>query len=129
MLYTKKLKQLHPYVFAGLNDNYLMDHTFKARILPEIAILEAVSEYLGVEVEDVQGQSRNAELVIARHISMYLIKKHSMMSLKSIGSLFGDRDHATVIHACKTVKNRAETDKRYRKRLDMCRNHVLLKLS
>ena len=45
-------------------------------------------------------------------------KKFTKASLASIGSQIGKRDHATVLHACKTVDNLAETDKQFRKYID-----------
>jgi chromosomal replication initiator protein len=46
---------------------------------------------------------------------MYFSKKMTKASLASIGAKIGHRDHATVLHACKTVDNLAFTDKQFRK--------------
>jgi len=46
---------------------------------------------------------------------MYFSKRMTKASLASIGSQIGNRDHATVLHACKTVDNMLETDKQFRK--------------
>ena len=45
---------------------------------------------------------------------MYFAKKYTKASLASIGSQIGKRDHATVLHACRTVENLADTDKQFR---------------
>ena len=49
---------------------------------------------------------------------MFFSKKFTKASLASIGSIIGQRDHATVLHACKTVDNLAFTDKQFRKYVD-----------
>jgi chromosomal replication initiator protein len=45
---------------------------------------------------------------------MYLAKKHLDLSTSKIGQQIGRRDHATVLHACKTIANLLETDKQFR---------------
>jgi len=52
--------------------------------------------------------------VQARQLAMYFAKKYTKASLSSIGSQIGKRDHATVLHACKTVSNLSETDRVFR---------------
>lgn len=47
----------------------------------------------------------------ARHISMFLAKKYTELSLACIGDVIGKRDHATVLHACKTIGERMAVDK------------------
>jgi hypothetical protein len=54
--------------------------------------------------------SRKREYVNARQISMKLSKQYSRCSLAKIGSEHGGRDHATVLHACKTVDNLIDTN-------------------
>ena len=49
---------------------------------------------------------------------MFFAKKFTKSSLANIGSQIGDRDHATVLHACKTVDNLVSTDKQFRKFVD-----------
>ena len=45
---------------------------------------------------------------------MYFAKKHTKSSLATIGLQCGNKDHATVLHACRTVNNLIETDKQFR---------------
>jgi chromosomal replication initiator protein len=49
---------------------------------------------------------------------MFFAKKFTKASLANIGSQIGDRDHATVLHACKTVDNLVATDKQFKKFVD-----------
>ena len=50
--------------------------------------------------------------------NMFFAKKYTKASLASIGSQIGKRDHATVLHACKTVDNLSSTDKQFKKYVD-----------
>ena len=76
------------------------------------SILNAVSEYYDISLALITGKTRKQEVVLARQTAMYIIKQHTQLSLKSIGSHFGGRDHTTVIHSCQMVKNYLDTDSR-----------------
>ena len=78
-------------------------------------IQEIVSEYFQLSVEELQSKTRKRHVVQARQLAMFFAKKYTKLSLASIGKLIGKRDHATVLHACKTVDNLNETDKQFRK--------------
>ena len=78
-------------------------------------IQEIVSEYFQLTVEELQSKTRKRHVVQARQLAMFFAKKYTKLSLANIGKLIGKRDHATVLHACKTVDNLNETDKQFRK--------------
>lgn len=77
-------------------------------------IIKTVADYYNVEVDSVNTKSRKREIVLVRQTAMYLAKKHLDLSTSKIGYQIGRRDHATVLHACKTIANLLETDKQYR---------------
>ena len=81
-------------------------------------IIKTVSSYYGVEVSAINTRSRKREVVLVRQVAMFLAKKYLDMSSAKIGQYIGDRDHATVLHACKAVTNLAETDKQFRNELN-----------
>ncbi len=81
-------------------------------------IIKKVSDYYGVEAESINTRSRKREVVLVRQVAMYLSKKYLDMSTSKIGQYIGKRDHATVLHACKTIANLAETDKQFRNELN-----------
>ena len=81
-------------------------------------IIKKVAEFYGVEPAAINTRSRKREVVLVRQVSMFLAKKYLDMSTSKIGQYVGDRDHATVLHACKTITNLAETDKQFRSELN-----------
>jgi chromosomal replication initiator protein len=78
-------------------------------------IQKIVSDYFQMDVETLQSKTRKRHIVQARQLAMFFAKKFTKASLASIGSQIGKRDHATVLHACKTVNNLAATDKQFKK--------------
>lgn len=91
---------------------------FEKRPITIDDILKKVSDFYGVEVESINTRSRKREVVQVRQVAMYLAKKYLDMSTSKIGLYIGKRDHATVLHACKTITNLAETDKQFRSELN-----------
>jgi chromosomal replication initiator protein len=77
-------------------------------------IQKLVCDYFTIPVEMVKSKTRKREIVQARQISMYYAKDLTKSSLKTIGMHFGGRDHSTVIHACQTVNDLMETDKKFK---------------
>lgn len=77
-------------------------------------IIEKVCKHFELEPNSIHSKSRKREVVQVRQIAMYLAKKHTDASSSKIGQLIGNRDHATVLHACKIVKDQFEVDKSFR---------------
>jgi chromosomal replication initiator protein len=77
-------------------------------------IQKVVCDYFDLPIEMLKSKTRKREVVQARQISMYFSKKMTKSSLASIGAHCGGKDHATVLHACRTVMNLSETDKQFR---------------
>ena len=74
---------------------------------PEITakqIMEQTAVYYGVTIDDLCGSSRSRVLVTARQIAMYLCRELTDLSLPKIGQAFGGRDHTTVMHADRKVR-------------------------
>lgn len=75
-------------------------------------IIKEIGFYFGLPEDYNKLKSRKWELIKARQIAMYFIKKHTKLSLQVIGGLF-NKDHSTVISALEKVNNYKETDKKY----------------
>ncbi len=67
-------------------------------------IMQTVSDYYGLTLDDMTGPTRKREITVPRQIAMYLTREMTGMSLPQIGNVFGGRDHTTVLHSCKTVE-------------------------
>ncbi|MGB0868243.1 MAG: chromosomal replication initiator protein DnaA [Flavobacteriales bacterium] len=93
-------------------DRYVKDNVNEITI--EI-IQKIVCKYFDIPMDVLVSKTRKRNIVQARQIVMYLAKKHTKKSLVKIGKENGGRDHATVLHACKTVKNLIDIDKDFSK--------------
>ena len=85
-------------------------------VTPEV-IQKAVADHFNLDVEKIKSTTRRRQVVLARQISMYLVKQHTNNSLKNIGKLFGNRDHSTVIYSLKTVGDLMDTNDEVRRAL------------
>ncbi len=77
-------------------------------------ILQVIADYYHIEEDSILSNTRKREIVQARQIAMYFSKQLTKTSLKSIGAQLGNKDHATVLHACRTVNNLMETDRYFK---------------
>ncbi len=67
-------------------------------------IIAETANYFGVSVDDLRGTSRTQQLVMARQIAMYLCRELTDLSLPKIGQEFGGKDHTTVMHADRKIR-------------------------
>lgn len=87
-------------------------------------IVEEVSVIYNVKQEDIYGKSRKAEIVLARQMSIYLAGLHTSLSASKIGLMIGNKNHATVLHSIKTIKNRLATDTGLKEQVDELTNRL-----
>ncbi|MGI9136780.1 MAG: chromosomal replication initiator protein DnaA [Candidatus Nanopelagicales bacterium] len=101
--------------FASLNrqpvdlaiTEIVLKDLFPSESGPEITaaqIMAAAASYFGVTVDELCGSSRSRVLVTARQIAMYLCRELTDLSLPKIGQAFGGRDHTTVMHADRKIR-------------------------
>lgn len=77
-------------------------------------IRKMVSDYYNIPNKKLDEVTRKREIVQARQVAMSFAKKLTGKSLSHIGAEIGGKDHATVLHACKTIENLIDTDKVFR---------------
>jgi chromosomal replication initiator protein len=82
------------------------------QIINQVALRLQLSERL------LRSQSRRKNVVLGRSIAIYLIRKLTNVSLKSIGTAFGNRDHATILHAIQKVEHSQPEDMQLSRLLD-----------
>ncbi|PJG83927.1 chromosomal replication initiator protein DnaA [Caviibacterium pharyngocola] len=73
-------------------------------------IQKVVAEYYRIKVADLKSKSRSRSVARPRQLAMALSKELTNRSYPEIGKAFGDRDHTTVIHACRTIATLKEQD-------------------
>lgn len=81
-------------------------------------IQKIVCDYFKISIESINAKTRKREIVQARQLSMYFSKKYTKLPLSTIGTYCGNKDHATVLHACRTINNLYETDKKMKLYID-----------
>jgi chromosomal replication initiator protein len=77
-------------------------------------ILDAVGQRYGVSADDLRSGKRFASLVHARHVGMYLSKTLTSQSVADVGRFYGNRDHATVLHAARKICDLIKRDEHMR---------------
>ncbi|RKY84738.1 chromosomal replication initiator protein DnaA [candidate division KSB1 bacterium] len=77
-------------------------------------IQQTVADYFGIKDDLLRAKTRRKEIALARQLAMYLVKEITNNSLKTIGLHFGGRDHSTVIHACQIIKDKLDSDKKFK---------------
>ncbi|MCB0394517.1 MAG: chromosomal replication initiator protein DnaA, partial [Bdellovibrionales bacterium] len=73
-------------------------------------ILKLVSDHFKVRISDLKSRTRTKPIVVARQVTMWLIKKHQDKSLVEIGRLMGGKDHTTVINAIRRINLHLQKD-------------------
>ncbi|MCH8277180.1 MAG: chromosomal replication initiator protein DnaA, partial [Bacteroidetes bacterium] len=81
-------------------------------------IRDVVAESFDLDPELLIGKSRKRPIVDARQVAMFYCKQLTQLSLAAIGGRFGGRDHSTVIHACRAVQARIDTDPAFKEHME-----------
>ncbi|NMA74004.1 MAG: chromosomal replication initiator protein DnaA [Bacteroidales bacterium] len=81
------------------------------RVISIDQIVDIVCKYFNLDLTALHSRSRKREIVSARQMAMYLAKLNTDSSTTNIGRCIGNRNHATVLHACKVMEEQCEVDK------------------
>ena len=73
-----------------------------------------MAEHFDIRLADMTSKRRPENIAFPRQIAMFLARQLTESSLNTIGEAFGGRDHGTVLHACRLVKDRMEIDSNVR---------------
>jgi len=83
----------------------LAEHIERCDPMAHLSDIEsAVASFFGVTPSAIHSSKKDRTIALARHFSMYLARKHTRMSSSEIGRLLGDKNHATVLVACKKIE-------------------------
>ncbi len=94
------MKMMHPYSYVGCKNFAFQPNKLTTTMKEDLVenIVLRVAKFYGVEKKDILGRSRVEEIMIARHISIYLCLQLTGISLVKLGKIFG-KDHSTCIHS------------------------------
>jgi chromosomal replication initiator protein len=83
----------------------LVEHLERCDPIVHVSDIEsAVATYFGITPTSIHSSKKNRTVALARHLSMYLTRKHTKMSSSEIGRVMGNKNHATVLLACKKIE-------------------------
>ena len=80
-------------------------------------IISYICSYYNIDEETLRGQSRSRDVVAARQLAMYLIRRMHAMPLDGIGKEFGNHDHSTILHSLDKVEKQMQTDPKFAERV------------
>lgn len=80
-------------------------------------IISYICSYYNIDEETLRGQSRSRDVVAARQLTMYLIRRMHATPLDGIGKEFGNRDHSTILHSLDKVEKQMQTDPKFAERV------------
>ena len=87
-------------------------------------IKRVVSQYYRLRTDELCETTRRAEIVEPRQIAMYLAKEYTQTPLIGIGEQLGRKSHSTVLHATKTVRDRMDSSKEFRERVEAIKKEL-----
>jgi chromosomal replication initiator protein len=88
-------------------------------------IQKKVAEHFDIRLADMTSKRRPENIAFPRQIAMYLSRQLTESSLNTVGEAFGGRDHGTVLHACRLVKDRMEVDANVRQAVSYLEKQLL----
>ncbi len=101
----------------------IVTNTQKKSLTPK-SIINIVSEYFDIKIDDILSPCRKKNLTEPRQIIMYLMREELKFSFPNIGQELGGRDHTTVMHACDKVIRVMKTDDKLREDLDILKQKI-----
>lgn len=105
------------FALEAFNDTY--EQPVQKNDLTISNVKKCVADYYNLTVSQINSKSRTSNIIIARHIAMYLVRELVKdVSYIQIGHEFGGRDHSTVMKACDKVQKKLEKDINYRQAID-----------
>lgn len=117
---------MHSTITIELAENTINE--FKAeseKVLSSDYVKEIVSKYFSVDKNDLSSNKRSNEIAFPRQIAMYLCRDVANMSYPKIGEDFGNRDHSTVMHACKKIENEIKEKNNTRLIVESVKNIII----
>ncbi len=117
----KKIKMVselqHVKADLELCKKVLSHHDSKSTVTVD-DVLKLVSVHYNVKLQDLKGKSRTKQILTARQVGMYMLKKHLDLSLVETGKIFGGKDHTTVLNAVRKIDVQRQDNGEIRKDIE-----------
>ena len=117
---------MHTQISIELAENTINE--FKAeneKVLSSDYVKDIVAKYFSVDKNDLSSNKRSNEIAFPRQIAMYLCREVANMSYPKIGEDFGNRDHSTVMHACKKIEKEVKDKNNTRLIVESVKNIII----
>nr|WP_307916811.1 helix-turn-helix domain-containing protein [Mycoplasmopsis bovis] len=115
------------YTLAIVNSILKDIQQVKEKVTPDV-IIEYVAKYYKLSRSEILGKSRRKDVVLARHIAIWIVKKQLDLSLEQIGKFFGNRDHSTIINAVRKIEKETEqSDRTFKRTISEISNEIFKK--
>lgn len=88
-------------------------------------VIAAVTRFYNISEQDLRGRQRKRDIVLPRHVAMYILRAESDASLVDIGRSLGNRDHTTVLHGIEKIEQELEHDTQLRAQVMAIRESLL----
>jgi chromosomal replication initiator protein len=88
-------------------------------------ILHVTSNYFDCSVEQILGKKRDKETVLARHVTMYIMREEGNYSFAEISKVLGDRNHSTVLHGYKKISGELKANSKLRKQINEIKQKII----
>lgn len=101
--------------------------TVQKRTITPKSLLEAVSDYYDISMDEILGKSRERRFAFPRQVAMFLLREEAKCSFPAIGDHIGGRDHTTAMHACEKIANLLKADEQVKRDLGILRERLYSK--
>jgi hypothetical protein len=91
-------------------------------------IIQHVCKFFDISTVDILSDRRTQDLVLPRHIAVYLMKELTLSSLPVIGKRLGRRDHTTILHALRKIRDRIASDESFAATVGLLRQQIMARL-
>jgi len=102
----------------------LQNSSQKSSLTTPKEIINAVVYHTKIKLKDIRQDNRKKQVVLARHLIMYLLKTINNLAYEDIARLLGKKDHTTVMHAVSKIINQIPKDESLRRQVEAVKNYL-----
>lgn len=104
---------------------YLVNNQEEKKYVSTDEIINTVCQFYSVTYKDIMGKKKTKDIALPRQIAMYLCRELTEHTYPHIGTVFGGRDHTTVMHACSKISQKMNENDHFKESIDKLKQHAL----